>query len=98
MGWGGLDNARDCLDPETERVWLDEYGAPPKEDCDRFIAEVGCGMAELWLMPPRVCTTSSKSVCFCSDSIKYKYVGSEGLVGCVVVEEEEDKSRAGASG
>lgn len=61
MGWGGLDNARDCLDPETEREWLDEYGAPPKEDCDRFIAEAGCGMAELWLMPPRVCATRSES-------------------------------------
>lgn len=23
-GWGGLDNARDCLDPETERPWLEE--------------------------------------------------------------------------
>lgn len=47
-GCGGLEIARDCLDPEADRLWLDEYGAPPMEvECDRFIADAGCGIALL---------------------------------------------------
>lgn len=47
-GCGGLDIARDCLDPETERVWPEEYGAPPMEvECERFIPDAGCGIALL---------------------------------------------------
>lgn len=46
-GCGGLDIARDCLDPEMVREWLEEYGpAPPIEvEWERFIADAGWGMA-----------------------------------------------------
>lgn len=55
MGWlGRPPSARDCLDPDMDRTWL-----PPKVfplvELDLFMAEAGWGMAELRLIPPRVC-------------------------------------------
>ena len=49
MGCVGRLMARECLDPDMERTWL-----LPLFEFDRFMADAGCGMAELRLMPPRV--------------------------------------------
>lgn len=47
-GCGGLDMARDCLDPGAGRLWLEEYGPGPMEvECARFIADAGWGSEEL---------------------------------------------------
>lgn len=52
-GWFGRDMASEWREPETERPWL----ALPMV-LDRFMAEGGCGMAELTLSPPRVCSAA----------------------------------------
>ena len=54
-GWLGRDAARECLDPDSDRAWPVENGAPwPAAELDRFIADGGCGRAELPWMLPRV--------------------------------------------
>lgn len=56
-GWLGRDMARDCREPESEREWPAVYGAPcPVIELERFMADGGCGMAELRLRFPRVCS------------------------------------------
>ena len=56
IGWLGRPSARDCLDPDIDRIWLPPKLEPafPLIEFDLFIAEDGCGIAELGLMPPRV--------------------------------------------
>lgn len=39
-GWLGRDMARDCLDPDIDRTWPLEKGAPELE-LDRFMADAG---------------------------------------------------------
>ncbi len=50
MGWLGRESARECLDPDIDRAWwLVEKGALPwpAAEFDLFIADGGCGIAEL---------------------------------------------------
>jgi hypothetical protein len=55
-GCAGRLMARDCLDPDIERTWLLlKAPALPLVEFDLFIADAGCGIAELRLRPPRVC-------------------------------------------
>ena len=55
-GWFGLPGASDMREPDAERTWV--LGAPAWRLCtefERFIAEVGIGIADiLALIPPRV--------------------------------------------
>ncbi len=55
MGWLGRDSASVCLDPDMDRAWLVENGAPwPAAELLLFIADGGCGRAELKVTLPRV--------------------------------------------
>lgn len=57
-GWLGRPGASDMREPDVERAWLLVKGCWRFDiEFERFIAELGMGIAEpaLWLMPPSVC-------------------------------------------